>query len=249
MKGTFFIKPLEFNIDIQGESFEQGNTITGAVKMKSHQGTVEGADQFGVTLALVDQKKIKNKKEDAFTIVDKVSFPKEGASEEMNLDFSFKLSSTCPVTTKGSSLYLLCGQLDQPLEAGALELSIAPHPWIKEIIETLTLFFRFKVKGFKSKKDSVEYKIVAPDSKEFGAIKQLTLLAKMEGENIALNYQFNVSKLSYGAEGVQAKDQTLKYNQELSPKDYKQFGDSPNQEGIKNKLSEILDQVKRGTLI
>lgn len=113
----------------------------------------------------------------------------------------------------------------------------------------MVLFFRFKVKGVKSKKEAVEYKLMAPDTKDFGAITQLLLTLRREGEDIHVLYQFKVKKLDYVQAGVQAVDKLIEIDQVLTPKDYKQFGDSPNQDKMKQFLGEALDSVKRKTLI
>ncbi|MBT7609274.1 MAG: hypothetical protein HN576_05930 [Bacteriovoracaceae bacterium] len=250
MKGTFFLKPLEFNIDIFGESFEQGQILKGNMALKKH-GPVEGTlSNYGVTLAIGDNKKIKKKDVKAFITIDSKEFSQsEEIEDQQSLEFSFQLDANCPITTKASSLYLLCGPRDDLLSAGALELNIIPNRWLQEFIDTLVLFFRFKLKAIKSKKDLVEYKLQAPDTKEFGAIEQLLLSLRKDGDNIQVFYQFKVKKLCYEQEGVVAKDEIIKIEQSLTPKDYKQFGDSPNQNQMKLFLNEALEQIKRKTLL
>ena len=61
MKGVFFQKPLEFNIEIIGENFEQGDLIKGTAKVKNHdKGPIEMA-QYGIILAHGEDKKSKKR--------------------------------------------------------------------------------------------------------------------------------------------------------------------------------------------
>jgi hypothetical protein len=250
MKGTFFLKPLEFNIDIFGESFEQGGILKGNVALKKHGLVDNKISNYGVTLALGDCKKIKKKAEKAFVTIESLEFSQEDWNEEeQSLEFTFQLEENCPITTKASSLFLLCGNKDDLLSAGALELKITPNRWFQEFIDTLVLFFKFKVKAITSKKSLVEYKLQAPDTKDFGAIEQLLLSLKRDGENIQAFYQFKVKKLAYEQAGVVAVNELINIEQTLESKDYKQFGDSPNQEKMKIFLNEALDQIKRKTLL
>jgi hypothetical protein len=250
MKGTFFLKPLEFSIDIFGESFEQGQILKGNMALRKHGPIENTLSNYGVTLAIGDSKKIKKKDPKAFISLDSKQFSEtDWNDEQQSLEFSFQLEKNCPITTKASSLYLLCGPSEDLLNAGALELNITPNRWFQEFIDTLVLFFRFKVKAIKSKKELVEYKLQAPDTKDYGAIEQLLLALKMDGDNIHTYYQFKVKKLSYEQEGVVAKDEIIKIEQVIGPKDYKQFGDSPNQDRMKFFLNEALEQIKRKTLL
>ncbi len=251
MKGTFFMKPLEFNIHILKESFEQGDMIKGEIKVYNHETADADLSSFGVMLALGDTKKIKNKQENAFSLVSSFLFKKPPlkGKEEVMLDFLFPLDPNCPISEKSSGLYLLCGKESDLLNSGPLELNITPCNWLSKFVETLVLFYRFKVKSKKSKKGAIEYKLQAPDSKEFGAITQLILNLKKNNEKILVNYQFKVKKLSYTEIGVKAKDEIINIDQVLETMDYKMFGDSVNQDGIKKFLDEALSQVKRKTLI
>ena len=169
--------------------------------------------------------------------------------DEYSLNFQFQLDPNCPISHKSSSLYILCGNQKNLLEAGALELSIGPNKWIQKFIETFVLFFRFKVKSVKSKKEFVEYKLVAPDTKEFGAITSLLVLLKREDTDLHVNYQFKVKKLDYLGDDVVAKDEKIQIDQILKKGDYQLFEDAANQDKIKEFLSEALDQVKTKTLI
>jgi hypothetical protein len=250
LKGTFFLKPLEFNITIFGESFEQGELLKGNVILKKHDDCDLSLSDYGVILALGDLKKIKKKDNKAFMALSTKYFQTDSSTEETQfLEFSFQLEANSPITTKASSHYLLCGHKDDLLNAGALELNITPNRWFQEYINTLVLFFKFKIKGIKSKKELVEYKLQAPDTKDFGAVEQLLLSLKIDGEKIQVFYQFKVKKLCYEMQGVVAKDVIINIEQVLEPNDYKQFGDAANQDKMKFFLNQALEQIKRKTIL
>lgn len=132
MKGTFFLKPLEFNVTIFAEKFEQGALIKGQVAVTNHDKTSSSASRLGVTLALGDSRKIKKKDVKAFIPFASESFSKEKWNgEQLSLDFSFQLEDNCLISSKSSSFYLLCGDQKDLLSAGALELNITPNRWFQ----------------------------------------------------------------------------------------------------------------------
>ena len=134
MKGTFFQKPLELLLHVDGESWKQGDTITGNLNVKNHNSESVSLKDFGVTLVFGASKKIKAKDPNAFEFQGEKLF--EGSAEvaggsETELAFSFILEKNAPISEKSQGLFMLCGYKDKPFEGGMLELNVLP-------IETIT---------------------------------------------------------------------------------------------------------------
>ena len=62
MKGTFFINPVEINVEIDGEEFQQGDKINGSIRIIAQENTQFKIDDFSVSLAQGENKKIKKKR-------------------------------------------------------------------------------------------------------------------------------------------------------------------------------------------
>lgn len=250
MKGTLFQKPLELTLNIDGETWKQGEEIIGTLTVKNHGNDNVDLSMTGVTLAIGDGKKIKAKHEKAFVIQDQALFGEDiqlASNEQKVLDCSFKLSKDSAITQKADGPYIVFGDSSNLLEGELLQLQVMPIASITNFLEVFGNFFRFKTKTLKNKKGYIEAKMEAPGSKEYGAIEQLMLLMKMDGENLELKYTFKVQKLAYQTAGVEAKSEKVELNQTLTPRQYKIYGDAPNQDGMMKAIEEILREVKRST--
>ena len=58
MKATLFNKPLEWSIETQGESWQQGSAIKGILKVKNHGQEELPLENAGVGIAHADVKKV-----------------------------------------------------------------------------------------------------------------------------------------------------------------------------------------------
>ena len=151
MKGTFFSKPLEWNIETVGESWQQGEILKGTLKVKNHGSEAMDLTGTGVGLAFADIKKVQTRAEGA--IKPEATESLEGKNldpgSEVTLDFSFPLSSNGPVTDKKSSYYLSFGK---NFIEGQLQLKIEPKALYSKIVGLLDTFYRFKMKEYKTSK-------------------------------------------------------------------------------------------------
>lgn len=248
MKGTFFNKPLEFSLNVDGESWKQGEHISGNLIIKNHGPSEVGLAEFGVSLAYGDSKKVKAKNDSAFQTINNSLFDtnsKISSGEESNLVWKFHLDSNCAITEKKGSMYVICGAEKTASGVGQLQLQITPQETLTNFLEIFKLFFNFKIHSMKNKKGALEVKLMAPQSKELSAVEHLLLLMKMDGDDLILTYNFKVKKLSYAETVVSVKSQNIDFSQTLKPEQYKMFGDSPNHDGMKSAISEIIDQVRR----
>jgi len=244
MKSVFFEKPLEFTINISGESWKQGENISGTLSVKNHSTEVSNHDDYGVFLCVGDNKKIKKKDEKSFTILNETLF---GESKE--LTFSYDLDTNCPITEKSGGIYIVCGRRDELLLGQHLALQVSPSKVISSFIEVIENFLRFKVKSIKTKKGSLEATIAVPTTKDYSKIMQFKLGFSSNEGKLILKYQFKIKSISFEGGFTSTKDSKQEFTQEFSPKDYLSYGDSLNQDFVIGKLNEIIDQVKLKPII
>jgi hypothetical protein len=250
MKGTFFARPLEFKLEIQGEKWFQGETIKTKLLIHNHDQECAKLHNFGLILAHGDSKKVKAKSPDAFKLIsskvmEEIIIPPIGSVE---LAHDFALDSNCTITEGNSSLYILCSKTEELMNGQHLQLSILPQKCISSFLEIFENFYRFKSKSMKNKKNLLEIKMQAPASKEYAAIEQLILNFKLLDQKMELEFLFKVKKLSYQTEGVAAESLELPFSLSLAKTEYESFGGAPNQTVILKKLEEVLSEVKKKTL-
>lgn len=241
MKGTFFVKPLEYKVNLEGDEWFQGDSLKGTLKIESH-GEADLTNK-GVFLAETNIKKLKGKDEAGFKVINKIM--SEGASD---INFEFDLPLNAMITEKAQSLYILVGEEGSLVEGGALQLSIRPHAMVDGLLEILSNRLRFKVKGLKNKKGLIEATLKAPDSKEFSSIMSSKLLIQYHGETIDLKYQFKVKVVDFTSMSGKGKDEIKEFSQTLGKKDFEIYG-SINQDGIHKAMDSILDEVRVKSLI
>ena len=246
MRGTFFQKPLEISIDIDGETWSQGDTVKGHLEIKSHSDQEVDLSSFEVSLVYTDHKKMLKKERKGLEVLNVHSLGATSVSDKnpFKCDFLFNLESNSPVSQKSKGIFLLCGDKSDPFECVRLELPIRPQQTILNFIEIFENFHRFKTKAIKNKKGSLEFKMQPPDSKGLGGIEDLLLLIKEENKRMILKYQFKIRRLAHGSAGVNVENQKVEIDQELENKQYLAFGGSPNQEGINLAIKTTLEQVK-----
>lgn len=247
MKGTFFNKDIEFSLEINGETWKQGDTISGNLKILNRSSESVGISKIGCFLAIGNAKKIKEKHAAAYALLDKSLFGEEDVlapNTDKKLDFNFELSKDCHISEKASSLHLLCGIDGEKIDVGSLRLSIVPFEVISQFLEIFENFYKFKVKSLKPKKNFIEATIAVPPSKEFTGVEQLKLMTRMDGENLELNYRFKVKKLDFSAQSTKVKDEVVVVENILTPKQYHIYGSAINQDEIISHLDNVLGNVR-----
>lgn len=244
MKGTLFQKPLEFNLEVPGETWSQGDALKGQLSVKNHGQEKVSLDTYGVALALGNMKKVKARDEKALDIAESKLF--EGISvasgQSVKLDFDFTLLSNGPITDKTNSPYLVYGDLQK--REGHLQLTVEPSKTFKPLLSVLDVFFRFKLKDRKHTKDSVEFKLIAPDAKDFKAMESMTLkLKETDDMGIEMKIQFQMKNVGITDGAVAVKKSKIAKNMNLKFSDYMFQKDSPNQEAIRKLFQGLFDET------
>jgi len=239
MKGTFFQKPLELILNVEGESWRQGDTISGNLVVKNHGAETFPLKDFGINLSFGSAKK------KIFSSLEEHLFKANAEIEsgsEAELPFKLNLEKNSPISEKSQGLYVFCGSKED--QSNMLELNVTPCGAIGDLLRVFENLLRFKVKSLKNKKDSIEAIMVVPPSKDFSSVQQLKVLVKMDEDNLDVNFNFKLKEISFEGGVVSTKDKTLKVKKLLTPKDYLIYGDAFNQEKVLNLLQEVIEEVR-----
>lgn len=243
MKGTFFNKPLEWNIETQGESWTQGSIVSGHLKVKNHGVETLNWDAAGVGVGFADIKKIHAKTDGALKFDVQHPFEKNtiAAGETLDLPFTLTLPANCPVTDKKSSYYLAYGR---NFTENHLQLKIEPKPLFAKIVGLMDTFYRFKLKEYKTVKNGVEYKLLPPSSRDMANMESLALTFMMNEDKLHLNFDFQVKKLETDGPTNKLSKANIKIKKELSPNEYSLGRDMINQDQLLKVIESVLAEVK-----
>lgn len=238
MKSTYFSKPLEFSIEVIGENWKQGDSVSGSIEVKNHSGEEIDLAQYALFLCIADIKKIQKKDEKGIQIL------QECPIQDSHQEFNFSLDENCPISQKSTGPYLICAKKGELIDGHHLALNVSPSSLVTNILEVLENFMRFKVKSLKPKKDSLEAVIILPSIKEFTSVTQFKLNLTKESDNLKLDYLFKIKKVCFDGGVTSTKDETKKFTSTLTPKEYLIYGSSLNQDIIVEKVNSVLEEIK-----
>ena len=248
MRGTFFVSGVEIVLEIQGESWQQGEEILVSGEVKGHGKSIDLND-WSLRLIMADQRKVKKKDPKAFTLLQELSWKDIELKEDYSFEHKFVLIKNTAISDGTHTLALQAGPSSVPYDCGLLYLSIKPWKPIELILELFENFQRFKLKSLKNKLKKLEAKMSAPKTTELGAVDGLDLLIERIEGGLGLHFTFNVKKLAYGPNGVEAKKAKIVLEKELIGKDLFSFGDTLNQENILKVFEDIIEQIKTKSMI
>lgn len=249
MKGTIFLKPLEYNIEAAGEKWRQGDKVKGTLTVRNHSAENITLPSLKISLCEGNYKKIKSHDAKAWKALSETRLEESfilNPHEEKKYLFEFMLPENGLITDKNASLYLAffdkAEKDEQP--AGHIELVVEPKLVIAQILEAMQSFIRFKVVQMKSVKGMVEVKLTPPSSsRELSTIDTLILSLSEVEKNLTLKYEFNMRVLDLSGTAMQAQKKTREFEQSFSAKQYMQY-DSLNQDFILQSINAILTEVK-----
>lgn len=243
MKGTFFSKPLEWNIETEKESWTQGDLVRGILRVRNHGAENLDLNNSGVGLAFADIKKVHARTDGAMKFDGEEVFKdlELKSGEEKQLPFSLQLPPNSGVTDKKASYFLTYGK---NYSENHLMLKVEPRVLFAKVVSLLDTFQRFKLKEYKCVKDGVEYKLIPPTSRDMANLESLNLTFSMKDENLVMDYEFLVRKLD--TEGVVNKINKVgvKIKKSLSPKEFSLGKDMINQDALLKSIEGTLGEVK-----
>jgi len=263
VKATFFQKPLEFNLNIEGESWRQGDTVSGSLLVKNHGSEAVDASEIHVVLAHGAISKVRKKDAGAFTPIATQSMGPNVSGHDLSgkippagqasFSWKFETERNCTVTEKGTSLFILYGRtesLDAPdtnNSLGQIQLVIHPYFIIEEYLKSLQTQFHFVLKSLKSSKGWLQCKIAPPASRNFASVEQLLLSFRFEGDVLQVHYLFDVKKLEALAATTSLSKQEREFEQSFNSMQYLRNGRF-NFDLIEASIRDVMTQLSPGAL-
>lgn len=243
MKGTYFSKSLEWNIETYGESWEQGGKLHGQLRLKNHGTEKVSIINSGVGLSVAEIKKVQSKVEGILNTAKTIPFSSSEIcpNEELKLDFEFDISDNDPITDKKSSFYLIYGSGFQEAQ---LQVKVLPKAIYSQVANLLNTFHKFVIKEIKSSKKGVEFKFSPPSSREMANLDSLIAKFSMDGETLLIKFNFSIKKLDTSATLNKVVKEEIAIEKSLSPKEYSFGKNLLNQDNILKLLAETLDEIK-----
>ncbi len=245
MKGTFFQKGTEYKLEIDGESWPQGDSIKGKLIAKSHTGAALTEAQ--VQLGYADLKQVRAKKPEAFEILTTTPLTlKDGSA-----DWVFPLDRNAPITDVSSSLFVLYGPVtSDPMSMGQLQLNIKPAACIDKFLDVLRTHFRFVLKFTKAEKKGMQAKLVPPDgAKAISFLEHVLIRFSFDGDDLNLTYEFILHSFEANASSVNAKKIKRKREVTLSINQYRTPSGRWNDDFFQSEITAALQELEqnRGT--
>jgi len=220
MKGTIFQKPFEFNLRVEGETWAQGDPISGSLIIRNHSGEPVSLSDTRVLLGYADLRHVRAKSPDAFEILQTFAVPAGdlAGGAEVTIPWVFQTDRNSPITDTVSSLFLLYGAGSSYEKVGQLQLAITPFPVILDFIKILQISFRFVVKTQKFTRGAVEIKMAPPEGgKAFSHVEQLVLRFAMKEDHLEVEYGFKVKKIEATAANVTIGNQVISSSHTYRP--------------------------------
>ena len=249
MKGTFFSKPLEFQILIEGESWRQGDAVSGTLTVKNHGAEPITTQGVEVKFAYGKLKKVREKQSDAFEVLKTVGFDKNQTISQASsavMNWRFETDRNAKVTDTLSSLFIVYGIGSECEKLGQLQLKFEPSALVQEFLKILQIRLRFVQKSMRATKGGVEVKLAPPDGKAFSNLELLAIHFQFEGENLEVNYKFEVKKLEATAVSMTMKKEKQECSQVFTQAQYLTPSGRFNDEALEQSIREALALVARG---
>lgn len=243
MKGTFFNKPIEWNVETEKESWAQGDILKGKLTIRNHSTETLSIENCGIGLAYADIKKVQTRVTGSLKpeLLETFSQKELAAEEVATLDFSFTIPKDGRISDKKSSFYLTYGR---DANDAQLQLPVHPTPLFTKITGLLDTFYRFKIKEIKSGKKGVEFKLIPPTSREMANLTSLVLTFSMAEDKLVMVFDFQVKRLDTSSVTTKVNAESILIKKELSPPEYSLGGDMINQDQLLKCLESTIGEVK-----
>ena len=244
MKSTFFQQPLEYQLEIEGENWDQGGIINGKFRVRNMKDAEVTVKTVQLVLAHGLKKEIKEKGDVGWEIQEKLVITQDLSLQpvgEKSCDWSFNLSTDCPITDKQGGLFLLFGGDDVLSEGGRLDLQIQLHPILQNFLQTFATQFRFLEKYQKRKADWTEVKLVPPDSRDFPNVDYVYCFLRIHQEQLDARYRFKMSGLGRSGQQMTITKKNREIEQSIPQESYIQPGGFPNRACFRENIDQALN--------
>ena len=244
MRSTFFLQPLQHQIEIDGENWNQGEEIKGKLTIRNMSSETVVVNTSQVILAYGLKKSIKEGNESPWEVLEKqvmtqnISLPAGG---EQSFEWIFQLATDCPITDKHGGLYLLFGGEDTLSVGGKLDVPVNLHPILQNFLQTFTTQFFFLEKYQKRKSEWTEVKLVPPVSKEYPNLDFVRCLLRISQEHLEAHYLFKMRGLGRSGEKMTITKKNRELKQKIPSGNYLQPGGFPNRACFRENINEALN--------
>ena len=247
MRSTFFQQPLQHQIEIDGENWDQGGKIKGKLIISNISSETIVVNASQVILAYGLKKSIKEGNGSRWEVLEKLVLTKNlslSAGGQKSYEWIFQLATDCPITDKHGGLYLLFGGEDTLSEGGRLDLPVNLHPILQNFLQTFSTQFYFLEKYQKRKSEWTEVKLVPPASKEYPNLDFVLCLLRISKEQLEAQYLFKMSGLGRSGEKMTVTKKTRDLKQKIPPENYLQPGGFPNRACFRENINEALNVAR-----
>ena len=244
MRSVYFQQPLEHQIEVEGESWNQGEVVKGQLRIRNMSSKTVAVKTSQIILAHGLKKAFKEGTMVPWEVLEKQVVAQDialQAGSELTFGWNFNLSTDCPITDKQGGLYLLFGGDEALTEGGRLNLQINLHPILQNYLQTFTTQFRFLEKYQKRKSELTEVKLIPPDSREYPNMDYLLCFLRIHDEQLEAHYRFKMSGLGRTGEKMTVTKKNRELEQSIPPEKYLQPGGFPNRACFRENIDQALN--------
>lgn len=244
MRSVYFQQPLEHQIEVEGESWNQGEVVKGQIRIRNMSSKTVAVKTSQIILAHGLKKAFKEGTMVPWEVLEKQVVAQDialQAGSELTFGWNFNLSTDCPITDKQGGLYLLFGGDEALTEGGRLNLQINLHPILQNYLQTFTTQFRFLEKYQKRKSEWTEVKLIPPDSREYPNMDYVLCFLRIHDEQLEAHYRFKMSGLGRTGEKMTVTKKNRELEQSIPPEKYLQPGGFPNRACFRENIDQALN--------
>jgi len=244
MRSVYIQQPLEYQIEVEGESWNQGEVVKGQIRIRNMGSKTVAVKTSQIILAHGLKKAFKEGTMVPWEVLEKQVVAQDialQAGSELTFGWNFNLSTDCQITDKQGGLYLLFGDDEALTEGGRLNLQINLHPILQNYLQTFTTQFRFLEKYQKRKSEWTEVKLIPPDSREYPNMDYVLCFLRIHDEQLEAHYRFKMSGLGRTGEKMTVTKKNRELEQSIPPEKYLQPGGFPNRACFRENIDQALN--------
>ena len=244
MRSVYIQQPLEHQIEVDGESWNQGEVVKGQIRIRNMKSKTVAVKTSQIILAHGLKKAFKEGTVVPWEVNEKQVVAQDitlQAGSELTFSWIFNLSTDCQITDKQGGLYLLFGGDEALTEGGRLNLQINLHPILQNYLQTFTTQFRFLEKYQKRKSEWTEVKLIPPDSREYPNMDFVLCFLRIHDEQLEAHYRFKMSGLGRTGEKMTVTKKNRELEQSIPPGKYLQPGGFPNRACFRENIDQALN--------
>lgn len=247
MKGSYFKSEIECHLNIDGESWRQGDLIRGKLLVTNKGEKDMSLSNCKLQFSLNDVKKMRKGETKSAKIINELQFESSKVlkkEETESISWKYPLEKNATISTKKESYFILFGETSKYPDCGILELTVLPHSIIEYYLDLWEKFHRFKIKEIKDKNGVVTVKMIPPGSKEYLTLLEMIFQLELKNNLFVIKFNYNVQKINFVSGNANVDKSTKEFIQELKEKDIVFEKDSYNQEYLLNSINEALKEIK-----